>query len=199
QVPRDRRRSEDSDLARGRVEVGHEQDRAPHRSWQTRGSLDHDHDRPTLRLRAAVAYSRLIEWVLRHHRAARLMFAVSDIRARITSKFLRGEGCECSCCGGHFRRMRDSRLTGWKAICPRCGAFSRQRAISLLLPKLDLPGPRVLHFAPEQCFDPVFERLPQLQRLTTDLHAPSDLRLDLTDIDLPDDSFDLVICSHVLE
>jgi SAM-dependent methyltransferase len=38
-----------------------------------------------------------------------------------------------------------------------------------------------------------------VERVTADLHAPADLRLDITDMDLPDGSFDLILCSHVLE
>ena len=35
---------------------------------------------------------------------------------------------------------------------------------------------------------------------TADLFDPkTDLKLDITDIDLPDDSYDMVICNHVLE
>ena len=35
--------------------------------------------------------------------------------------------------------------------------------------------------------------------MTADLYAPADLRLDITKMDLPDGSFDLILCSHVLE
>jgi SAM-dependent methyltransferase len=45
----------------------------------------------------------------------------------------------------------------------------------------------------------VFERQRELERVTADLYAPADLRLDISDMDLPDGSFDLILCSHVLE
>jgi len=71
--------------------------------------------------------------------------------------------------------------------------------ISLMLARGDLPGRRLLHFAPEPLFDPVFARLPQIERVTADLYAPADLRLDITKMDLPDGSSDMILCSHVLE
>jgi hypothetical protein len=157
------------------------------------------HQRPTLRLRATVAFSRLIEWVLSHHRLARFLYGVVDLRSRIAALVLRGDARECPCCGGRFRRMGRRRIVGWGGICPRCGSFSRHRAITLLLDRIDLPGGRVLHFGPEPLFDRVFAARPQLQRVTADLYAPADLRLDITDTDLPDGSFDLILCSHVLE
>jgi methyltransferase family protein len=161
--------------------------------------LEPVHQRPTLRLRATVAFSRLIEWVLSHHRVARALYAVVDLRSRLAAVAFAGSARECPCCRGRFSRMGRRRIVGWGGICPRCGSFSRHRAITLLLETLDLPGGRVLHFAPEPLFDRVFARHPELERVTADLHAPADLRLDITDMDLPDRSFDLILCSHVLE
>jgi hypothetical protein len=154
---------------------------------------------PTLRLRAAVWLARAIEWVLRHHRLARLLHGAADANARVTAFLLRGEGRECPCCGGSFRRMSRRRLSGWGGICPRCRSHPRHRAIALLLYRGELSGRRLLHFAPEPLFDPVFARLPYVERVTADLYAPADLRLDVTRMDLPDGSFDLILCSHVLE
>ncbi len=156
-------------------------------------------DGPTLRLRVAVILARAIEWVLRHHRLARLLEAAADLNGRVSAWALRGEGRECPCCGGRFRRMSRRRLSGWGGICPRCRSHPRHRAIALLLSRGGLPGRRLLHFAPESLFDPVFERLPGIERVTADLYAPADLRLDISHMDLPDSSFDLILCSHVLE
>jgi SAM-dependent methyltransferase len=152
-----------------------------------------------MRLRAAVAVARAIEWVLRHHRLARLLYAAAGANARLSAMVLRGEGRECPCCGGRFRRMSRRRISGWGGICPRCRSHPRHRAIALLLARGELPGDRLLHFAPEPLFDPVFERLPGIERVTADLYAPADLKLDITDMALPDGSFDLILCSHVLE
>src|SRR3954449_3243986 len=143
--------------------------------------------------------ARGIEWLLRHHRLARLLYVAEAANARASALVLRGEGRECACCGGRFRRMSRRRISGWGGICPRCRSHPRHRAMALLFARGELPGREVLHFAPEPLFDPVFGRLPGVERVTADLHAPADLRLDITDMDLPDSSFDLILCSHVLE
>lgn len=156
-------------------------------------------DRPTPRLRVAVGLARAIEWVLRHHRLARVLYATEGANARLSALLLRGDARECPCCGGRFRRMSRRRLSGWGGICPRCRSHPRHRAMALLLARGELPGRRLLHFAPEPLFDSLFERLPGIERVTADLHAPADLRLDISNMDLPDSSFDLILCSHVLE
>ncbi|MCS3904362.1 SAM-dependent methyltransferase [Methylohalomonas lacus] len=58
----------------------------------------------------------------------------------------------------------------------------------------------MLHFAPERCLVPYFESIPSLEYETADLNGKkAHLVIDVTDIPLPDRSFDLVYCSHVLE
>jgi hypothetical protein len=156
-------------------------------------------DRPTLRLRLAVAMARAIEWMLRHHRLARALYVATDMNARLSAFLLRGQRRECSCCGGRFRRLSRQRISGWGGICPRCRSHPRHRAIALMLARGDLPGRRLLHFAPEPLLDPVFARLAGVERVTADLYAPADLQLDITRMNLPDRSFDLILCSHVLE
>jgi SAM-dependent methyltransferase len=58
----------------------------------------------------------------------------------------------------------------------------------------------VLHFAPERCLEPLLRRRLGAGYQTADLEREDvDLRLDVTDLRLPDDSFDVIICSHILE
>ena len=156
-------------------------------------------ERPTLRLRLAVWLARAIEWVLRHHRLARLLQGAADLNGRLSARALRGSERECPCCGGRFRRMSRRRIAGFGGICPRCRSHPRHRAIVLLLTRGELSGRRLLHFAPEPLFDRFFAERPDFERVTADLYAPADLRLDITHMDLPDDSLDLILCSHVLE
>jgi SAM-dependent methyltransferase len=117
----------------------------------------------------------------------------------------RGTAVQCPLCGGRFDRFKPA----WNrpdALCWRCGAHERHRAQWLLLtqrPEL-LGGIRsLLHFAPEWTMR---ERLAPLagergiRYLTADLDPRGvDRQLDITRLDLPDDAFDAVLCSHVLE
>lgn len=59
---------------------------------------------------------------------------------------------------------------------------------------------KVLHFAPEQCFLKRFRKLKNLDYTTTDLLSPiADVKADICDLPFDDDSFDIILCNHVLE
>jgi SAM-dependent methyltransferase len=58
----------------------------------------------------------------------------------------------------------------------------------------------MLHIAPEPVFERLFRKQLGKNYLTADLYNPRAMvKMDVTDIQLPDDSFDAIYCSHVLE
>jgi SAM-dependent methyltransferase len=59
---------------------------------------------------------------------------------------------------------------------------------------------KVLHFAPEQAFYKRFRNLKNLDYTTTDLESPlADVKADICDLPFEDNSFDFILCNHVLE
>lgn len=59
---------------------------------------------------------------------------------------------------------------------------------------------RLLHFAPEQAFYNRFKRLGHLDYVTTDLNSPlAQVKADICNLPFASDSFDIVLCNHVLE
>lgn len=59
---------------------------------------------------------------------------------------------------------------------------------------------KVLHFAPEQCFLKRFRKLKNLDYTTTDLLSPiADVKADICDLPFEDNSYDVILCNHVLE
>ncbi|WP_296313515.1 class I SAM-dependent methyltransferase [Winogradskyella sp. UBA3174] len=59
---------------------------------------------------------------------------------------------------------------------------------------------KVLHFAPEQCFLNRFKELKNLDYTTTDLLSPiADVKADICDLPFEDNSYDVILCNHVLE
>ncbi len=59
---------------------------------------------------------------------------------------------------------------------------------------------KVLHMAPEQCFLTRFKKLQNLTYTTADLYSPiADVKADITQLPFEDNSFDVILCNHVLE
>ena len=59
---------------------------------------------------------------------------------------------------------------------------------------------RLLHFAPEQAFYSRFRKMKNLEYTTTDLNSPlADVKADICHLPFEDNSFDVILCNHVLE
>jgi hypothetical protein len=111
----------------------------------------------------------------------------------------------CPVCGKFSRRfVRHGLVPREDARCVHCGALERHRLLWLYLQrKTDLfkpPKRKTLHVAPEPCLETHFrERLGDAY-VTADLQDPhAMMRMDITNIHLPDAAFDVIYCSHVLE
>lgn len=59
---------------------------------------------------------------------------------------------------------------------------------------------KLLHFAPEQAFYKRFKKLKHINYVTTDLVSPlADIKADICNLPFEDNSFDFILCNHVLE
>ncbi len=59
---------------------------------------------------------------------------------------------------------------------------------------------KLLHFAPEQAFYKRFKKMKHLDYVTTDLNSPlADVKADICNLPFNADSFDIILCNHVLE
>ena len=62
------------------------------------------------------------------------------------------------------------------------------------------PVKKVLHVAPEQCFLHLFKKIKSIEYITGDLDSPiADIKMDLHNIPFDDNTFDVILCNHVLE
>jgi SAM-dependent methyltransferase len=131
------------------------------------------------------------------------MSRVADaVRLRAVTRRHRGDAVTCPICEHSFDAFKDD----WnraQALCWRCGSHERHRTQWLLLqrrPELLRDARSLLHFAPEWCISQRVRTLPGLRYVTADLDPTGvDRQLDVTALDLPDDAFDAILCSHVLE
>ncbi len=88
------------------------------------------------------------------------------------------------------------------ALCPGTFSLERHRLLWLYLKKeTDFfnSNNKILHFAPEQCFHKFFKFFFK-NYTTTDLNSPIvDIKADICNLPFNDNSFDYILCNHVLE
>lgn len=111
---------------------------------------------------------------------------------------------ECPICGGRFLSFESYGVVPRpNAKCPSCHSLERHRLLWLFLKartnffKSQL---RVLDIAPTEILSEKFRRLPNIDYVSIDLSSPHAMRrMDITALEFPDDEFDCILCSHVLE
>lgn len=118
--------------------------------------------------------------------------------------FYKGDKYECPICSGKFRKMFPWGNKGWdNRLCPKCLSLERHRLLWLYLKnKTDFftANLKMLHVAPEQPFIKRFRKIKTLEYITADLVSPlADVKMDIQDIPFANDTFDIVICNHVME
>ena len=112
---------------------------------------------------------------------------------------------ECTVCGykGRFLAFANPLHLGVNidSRCPSCISLERQRLIALADRERNFfAGKELLHFAPEPGMQAYIRRRNPKRYVTCDYSEPNvDLQIDIQDIALSDNSFDVIYCSHVLE
>jgi SAM-dependent methyltransferase len=124
---------------------------------------------------------------------------VARLRHVATRVRERGDTVECPICGGTFRRFLP--YAGREgAVCPGCGSAERHRLLWLWLCDEDRLKGRVLAFGPDDATDERLRRLSRVRYLSSDIDASQAMvAADITALPFDDDTFDIVLCSHVLE
>lgn len=85
-------------------------------------------------------------------------------------------------------------------LCPRCGSVGRTRRLYSILSDHG-NSKRVLHFSPPKALKKQLSKFKTFIYKTTDYEGEfeADYNYDITQIDSPNEQYDLIICYHVLE
>jgi predicted SAM-dependent methyltransferase len=121
--------------------------------------------------------------------------------SRLTARLVFGvHPRTCPGCKFHGRFRAAGMPPRFDAECPRCHTYERHRLLLLADQRTPLvpDGAELLHVAPERVIGDHF-RARCKKYVTLDLHEAADVNAPLENTGLPDRSFDVVICSHVLE
>ncbi len=119
----------------------------------------------------------------------------------------------CACCEQAFTTFLPyGTILRANSTCPNCKSIERHRLLLLFLKnKTNLfdssQRKKLLHIAPEKANEKIFRSTKHIDYTAGDkftegynaAYAKGTLNMDITNIDLPDNSFDVIICSHVLE
>ena len=130
---------------------------------------------------------------------------VSHFFLRIFSLFLRGNKFEDPINGKTYRKLLPyGRLKPREnAIAPDSLSLERHRLMWLFLKNKTnffTDKLKFLHIAPEYCFIKIFKGMKNLDYLTADLISPwADIKMDVHEIPFEENTFDVIICNHVLE
>jgi SAM-dependent methyltransferase len=113
--------------------------------------------------------------------------------------FYRGEKHQCPVCEKKIRAFVPLKVDD--KLCPYCGSPARHRRLWTLLQPLLSNKIKVLDFSPPRCLYRKINSLPQVTYTPTDFAGEflAATNLDITRLALADNSYDLIICYHVLE
>lgn len=147
---------------------------------------------------------RLISWLIRYVPRKYLQW-VAGSGLKMVSIFYAGTNVACPVCTRQFRKFLPYGRVNPRpnALCPNCLSLERHRLLWMYLEQrtdfFKVPM-KVLHFAPEACFLERFQKLHGDDYITADIESPlAKLKVDIHNIPLVDNSFDVVLCNHVLE
>ncbi|MGB3781083.1 MAG: methyltransferase domain-containing protein [Tunicatimonas sp.] len=146
----------------------------------------------------------IIRWATRHIPRKYLQLFSHQVLSALAF-FYRGKRVYCPVDGRSYRKFLPYGRVHPRpnALCPGSLTLERHRLLWLYLQEktnfFDKPI-RLLHVAPEICFVERFERLSHIDYISADLDSPwAQVKMDLHDIPFADNSFDVVLCNHVME
>ena len=127
------------------------------------------------------------------------LFKHELIFRRVFGVFYLGKKHECNVCNKKIRAFIE--LENPDLLCPFCGSLSRNRRLWKLLNEDDVIKGNLLHFSPSRNLFRALKKCATLNYFSTDFEKEflADYKFDITNIDMKDDTFDTIICYHILE
>ena len=115
----------------------------------------------------------------------------------------RGDKYYCPVCGSHLSSFPPL-FRPYHRWCPVCKSLARHRFVWIYFQRAKIPihrkNLRILHIAPEDAIRDLFYSISKSHYISGDLYDKNAMeKMDICAIDYPENSFDLIFCSHVLE
>jgi SAM-dependent methyltransferase len=137
---------------------------------------------------------------------AKMAISKAQLRLRPLLRIIeRGDKHYCPCCETRLRRFKPYGVVPRpNALCGVCGSLERDRLMYLFLTQrtnlFDGQRKKLLHVAPEPELVGLFRSKDYIEYLSADLFDVSAMvKMDITDIQFGENTFNIIYCSHVLE
>lgn len=144
-------------------------------------------------------YNLLKKFILRFF-SKELLIGYEPVFRSVYSTAYTGSAFQCNICGKKLRKF--IKLDNENRICARCGSSDRDRKLwQLLSEKYLTAGINILDFSPSRALFRKLNKIPHISYTATDFSGDflSHRQYDITDLDESSETFDVVICYHILE
>jgi SAM-dependent methyltransferase len=113
--------------------------------------------------------------------------------------FYKGEKNKCNVCNSRLKRFIS--LSNGELLCPNCGSLGRNRKFWEIFKGEIKNEVHILDFSPSRCIYRRLKKINNINYTSSDFAGEflSDVKFDITKINSGSESFDLIICYHILE
>lgn len=129
-----------------------------------------------------------------------IIYKYENIFRYLYYQFYRGNKYYCNICEKNLRQFIV--FDDGEKICPRCGSLARNRRLWYILKTGYVKdNTKILDFSPSRNIYRVLKKSKNISYLSTDFSGEflADKKYDITQLEIDDNSFDLIICYHILE
>ncbi|MQP24958.1 methyltransferase domain-containing protein [Flavobacterium sp. LMO8] len=130
----------------------------------------------------------------------KLLFRIEPILRKCYAVFKRGNHHECIICD--FKASDWVHLPNHDLLCPNCGSLTRDRRLWQILKEQYIKtNIHVLDFSPSRTLFRKWKKEKNVNHIASDLSGDfiTDVTYDITKIPEKENTFDLIVCYHILE
>lgn len=143
---------------------------------------------------------KILKKVVKNIMPQKFLFENEVLLRSLVYPLYKGKNHECNICKKQLKSF--VLVENGNLVCPVCGSLPRTRRLwKLLNEKYFKPEIKILDFSPSRAIYRNLKKNKNITYFSTDFEDEflADYRFDITNIDAKSETFDLIICYHILE